>query len=125
MLRPLYLDERGEVQRPLLWVLTVILLAYVGFKVVPTYFSYFMMKTEVRSEAKSAHFNDNLEIRENLLKKAREWSIPIQDRDIVISRWTREIEIKFSYSVDINFLDYYETTLYFDIQTKKPLMQEH
>lgn len=111
-----HLNERGDGRvRLYFWIAFGLLALYVGYKIVPTYVGYKMMQKEVETEASLAHHYTDGEMKKHIMEKANSWNIPITHKDIDINRRRETIAIGISYSIDFNFFDQYERTIYYDI----------
>jgi hypothetical protein len=117
-----FLDNRGAIGlRGIFWIVFLCLALYSGYKIGLPYFSYKMMYYEVRSEAENARLYNDEEIRNRILKKAEDWSVPLKSRDLRIDRRARFIDISLDYSVTITFFQRYNRTFYYDISVREPL----
>lgn len=117
-------NQRGGAGvKVIFWILILSFAGYSGYKLIPPYFNYKMMKYEVRSEAENAHVYTDEEIRDRLLDKAKNWSVPMASLDITIHRRTRFIDISLGYSVTVTFFQRYKRKLDYDISVREPLKQ--
>ncbi|GMR04378.1 MAG: hypothetical protein BMS9Abin23_0275 [Thermodesulfobacteriota bacterium] len=125
MLKNRYLLNRdGAVSlKVLIWLAVLFFAVYAGYKFLRPSFSYYMLRTDVEEEAKLAHMYTDESLRERILVKAKAWSVPISSEDIEIIRGSRNIIIRISYSQTMIFFGRYSKTLYFTIETIKPLKE--
>ena len=76
--------------------------------VAPPYFANYQFKDDVVQEARFANVSNppktDEDIRNNLMKKAKEYDIPIKSDQIQISRQGSDILISIPYAVDVKFL---------------------
>lgn len=121
----LYLfDQRGAITlKGLFWVVVIVVAVYGGYKLVPPSVSYYMLKTEVEEEAKIAHRYSDAALAGRIINKARTWDIPIERRDIVISRGFRDLTIDVAYSVEIRFVGGYTRTNEYYIHVSEPIKE--
>ncbi len=120
----IFLNRGGFISRKaLFWLLFLGAALYLGVKLVPPVVSHYMLKYEVESEAKNAHFYKDETLRNRIFEKAMSWSVPIKRDDIKITRWTREIEISINYARTIVFLNRYKKTFVYNIRVVKPLKE--
>jgi hypothetical protein len=115
-------DKHGNISiSALIWLILIIASLYLGIKFVPPYFNYYMFKIEVEAEAGTAYLHHDQDVIKHIMEKVRRSELPIEEKDIILERREREVEISVSYQVDINFLSQYNKTLYFNIRTIKPI----
>ncbi len=113
----------GSAFKVFFWIVLLLLIGYAGHKLVPPFFSYQMMKYEVRSEAKVANLYTNDEIKSRLMKKAASWNVPIEWHDIKVERRLRRIDISFEYDVTVEFYQDYKRTFHYNISARAPLKE--
>ncbi len=87
-------------------VLAGVVLFLIG--VVPPYFANYQFKDDVVQEARFANVSNppksDEDIRNNLMRKATEYGIPIKSEMIQINRQGSDILISIPYTVDVKFL---------------------
>lgn len=119
-----HFNEDGFITaRALFWLIVFVAAAYGGYKFVPPYFSYYMMKNEVGNEAKVAHMYTDERVAQRIMEKAETWSVPLDIRDIEILREQYDINIRVRYTVVVNLAGRYKKYLHFDIQVRRPLKE--
>lgn len=117
-------NDRGSINiKVLFWVVIFALAIYAGYKVVPPYVSYFMLRTEVRDEAKIAHMYTDGEVASRIIEKARTWSVPIERHEIKITRWRDNIEIRIDYTVPVIFFNRYSKKFNYHIDVNAQLKE--
>lgn len=122
--RPL-LNESGAVtSSTMIWLFIITVIIYVGYMVLPPYFSYYMLKTEVREEAQLAHKFSDESLVDNISSKAYLWNVPILFDDIIVARGTESIDINIDYSEVVDFLPGYTKVLYFHIAVSEPIKDD-
>jgi hypothetical protein len=76
--------------------------------IAPPYFSNYQFKDDVLQEARFANVSippkSDEDIRNNLLRKAKEYDIPLKAEQIQISRSGSDVLISAPYSVNVKFL---------------------
>jgi hypothetical protein len=97
--------------------------AFVGYKIIPPYFSNYEFEDSIKNEALQSTYSTRTEedIREAILKQARNYDIPLTAKQVHISRsgsyGSGSLAIEADYSVDLD-LPGYSTTLDFHPSTK-------
>ncbi len=126
---------RGSKRRPLLnqtgaitlstkiWLFFITLFIYAGYIVVPPYFAYYMLKTEVEEEAELADKLSDATMAANILKKAVVWEVPIRIEDIVISRGLETIDIRLDYSTQVEPVPGYVKVITFHISVTEQVKE--
>jgi hypothetical protein len=96
-------DERGEGRLGTLFALTLlVVMIYLGFKVVPVMINSYAFKDFIEEEARFASVRrDDDEIRTRVYNKARELELPVSKEMIHTERTNARFDINVSYSVPI------------------------
>lgn len=98
-------------------------MAILGIKIVPVYFSNFQFEDAIKNEALQSTYGTRSEedIRDSIIKRAREYDIPLTAKQVHVSRTgsygTGTISIEADYSVPVS-LPGYSTTLDFHPSSK-------
>jgi len=111
--------------KALVWILVLSTVLYTGYKLIIPYFSYYMLKTDVKEEIKLSYMYTDASLRRRIAKKAAIWSIPITADDVQISKNFRNITIKLSYSETIIFLGRYKKDFVFKINESGPMKERN
>lgn len=91
---PVRLDERGRSNRGCLLTLLVLgVIGYYGSGAAQSYFRYWRLKDEMRSQARLGPTLDDPVIRRRLVTKAQELELPTEATRFVIRRLARPREI--------------------------------
>lgn len=123
-MRGLLSDNRGEVTlKTLFWVLLLVAAAYLGVKLIPHTFNYYMMKTEVEDEAKNAHMYTDEAVRRHIMEKAVLWELPVDEDDIIVDRGIDDIYIEVNYQINIGFPGGYTRVLTYNINVEEDLKE--
>ncbi len=92
----------------LLGLAIVVALVLFVIAVAPPYFANYQFKDDIVQEARFANVSyppkTDEDIRANLMRKAREYEIPIKPEQIQITRGSGDILISIPYTVDVKFL---------------------
>ncbi|MBE9529411.1 MAG: hypothetical protein IME99_09255 [Proteobacteria bacterium] len=122
--RPL-LNESGAVtSSTMIWLFFITVIIYVAYMVLPPYFSYYMLKTEVKEEAQLAHKFTDSALVDNISSKAYLWNVPITLDDIIVTRGGESISINIDYAEQVDFLFSYTKIFYFEIAVNEPLKDD-
>jgi hypothetical protein len=107
--------ERGAGHlKAIVFSLILVMLVYVGFKVIPLLINNYEFQDGLQDIARAASVNNQApdKIRASVLKEAQQDDVPIQDGDIKIGGTSKRIDIKVDYSVTAD-LGAYQWTLNF------------
>ena len=102
----------------IIWLVLIVAVAYIGYKLIPMYYRHEMMSYDVEGQIKVADKYDEDEIKDTLLEKAKEWSMPITFNNIVVDRRESNIIITINYHVDIVFLSKFTHRFFFRIRER-------
>ncbi len=117
-----YKKNDGRISpKALVWILVLFSVLYSGYKLSYPYFSYYMIRTDVKEEVKLSYMYTDKSLRKRIAKKALTWSIPVTAEDVVISRDFDRITISMNYSETITFFGRYKKTLVFKISESGPI----
>jgi predicted membrane protein len=96
--------ERGEGQLGCLFGLIILAIAvFVAYKMIPVKVKAAELRQEVVDEAKAAGTHNDERIRANILAKAQENKLPVNEEDIQIVRAHSEITVDVVYTIPIEF----------------------
>ena len=81
---------------------------YYGYLLIPPYFNNYQLQDYIESEARLNTYTTKPEqdIREGVLKQARNLEIPLRTEDIVVQRGSGELQISCTYSVHVDLPGY-------------------
>jgi len=102
----------------ILGILVLVAIAFVGIKIIPPYFSNYEFEDAIKTEALQGTYSSRSEddIREAILRRAREYDIPVTAKQIRVSRTgsngAGSLWIEADYTVPLD-LPGYSTTLQF------------
>lgn len=107
--------------RALFWLAFLAAGIYGAYMYGPPYVGYYMLKTEVEGEAKTAHMYSDEQLASRITKKAAAWSIPLDDEKLEILRGVEDIRINVYYTVDVNHFNTYHHVIPYGIEVQEPL----
>lgn len=107
------------------WIFIIGSLSYGASKTFLPAFSYYMVKLDAKNESKMAHMYNDETIKKRILVKAHEWSVPVNDEDVLISRGNEEItvEVKYTQVISLDFVDGYDWVIPVDIIAISPIRE--
>ncbi|MDP9267388.1 MAG: DUF4845 domain-containing protein [Acidobacteriota bacterium] len=105
--------------KSLIGIFVVVAAFYVAFKLMPPYYNQIQFQDAIESEARNAGYNMRGEddIRNALMKKARENDIPITPEMIKVQKVGNDVTVNVDYSVHVD-LPLYPLDLKFHAGTK-------
>lgn len=104
--------------KKLFTLLIIALIVYGGFVFVPPFYHYYAFKSDVKEFARIGRAIPPQELMENIMKKATDYNIPINEDDVVITRdHNNEVNIQVGWQERVNFLNIYERRFDFFIDT--------
>lgn len=99
--------ERGEGQFGCLVGLVILLIAgLIAYRMIPIKVKAAELRDTVVDEAKSAGQHNDKEITQAILHKAEQLELPVEQKNIDISRRAATITIDVTYTVPVNFPGY-------------------
>lgn len=113
--RPMRVPERGAGRlKAILWTFVLVILVYVGFKVIPILVNEYQFQDGIQTIARFASANrENIElIRKDVVNEAFREDIPIRPEDIHIEAINGNVKISTDYSITVD-LKVYQWTLDF------------
>lgn len=117
--------EAGYINiRALFWLLFLSASLYGAYKFVPPYAGFYMLKTEIEEEARTAHMYSDAALASRITVKAASWSIPLGPENLAISRGMEHLTITVDYTVDLVFFGRYTREIDYHIEVKEPLKEK-
>lgn len=99
--------QSGEGQLGCIISLVLLLaVAFVAFKMVPVKVKAAEFRQELVDEAKSGSLRNDKQIRSNLMNRASELGLPLQEQNLKITRSVSNITIEAKYIVPVEFPGY-------------------
>ena len=82
--------------------------SYCGYLVIPPYFNNYQLQDYIESEARLNTYSTKPEqdIRDGVVKKARELDIPLPPENILVQRGAGELQISCTYTVHVDLPGY-------------------
>lgn len=105
--------------KKLFTLLIIALIVYAGFVFVPPFYRYYAFKSDVKEFARIGRALPPQELMEKIMEKARDYNIPIDEDDVVVTRDPNEVNIQVGWQERANFLNIYERRFDFFIDTSK------
>ena len=104
--------------KAILAVVVVVAMFIAAFRVVPPYFNNYQLQDEIESIARLNTYSNKSEdeIRDMVLKKAKEYEVPVTAEQVKVNRTGQEIAISAKYMVHVN-LPGYPLDLHFNPHT--------
>jgi hypothetical protein len=106
--------------KALMGLLVVVLAGYAAFLFIPPYFNYYQFTDDVNTMAKFAAVNrqDEEQMRTDLMKKVREYDLPVKPEQIKIVRTEKGANITVDYQVVVDVAGQKQVPLDFHVQSK-------
>ena len=115
-------SERGFITTTsLIWLIALASVIYGGYKFLPPYAAYYMIKTDIEQEAKNAHMYTDDALARRIITKGLTWDVPVTAKNLKIERGYTTISIELNYEVTLNFFDRYSKTLKFRAYSEEHL----
>lgn len=94
--------------KALIWITIIILLVYLGIKIVPPFVNYYDLRDHMEQTATFAAVGNQTEqqIREDICRKIRDLELPARCEDLQVVRGNRRVQISLHYVVEVPFLGY-------------------
>lgn len=102
--------------KKLFTIVVIALIVYAAFIFTQPYYHYYAFRSDLKEFAKIGSAIPPRELMDRIMDKARDYNIPIDERDVAITR-NHEINIEVSWQKNVNFLNIYERTFDFHIYT--------
>ncbi len=117
-------DKSGYITfKALFWVFVLASVLYAGYKFVPPWAAFYMLKTEVEDEAKNAHMYSDETLARRILMKSETWGVPIDRDNLEIVRGREFINISVHYTVTMDFFGRYKKVQNFNIEVDERLKE--
>lgn len=94
--------------KAIIGVALVVGATYCGYLLFPPYFNNYQLQDYIESEARINTYTNKTEqdIKEGLIKQARNLDIPLQPESIIVQRGAGELQISCSYTVHVDLPGY-------------------
>jgi hypothetical protein len=99
--------QRGEGRAGcVFWVVILIIVAMIGFKVVPVKFASAKFYDYMYEQAKYAQKTRPEDLKKLIMRKAFELNLPVDPKYVEVKKWGGRIKIEAHYTVDVEFQGY-------------------
>lgn len=107
--------------KALLGLLVVVIAGYLAYAFMPPYFAKYQFGDDVASIARFSGPSTKTEedIREEVMKKAKENDIPVKPEQVQVSRDGQSVRIRAHYTYVVNLVGGKQVPLEFDVQSDK------
>jgi Domain of unknown function (DUF4845) len=114
-LKARHAEQGGAGLKAVLSIVVLVILVYVGFKVVPPYMDEYQLHDKMVTEARFATVNRRTdeELRDIIFKEIQDLEIPAKREDIAIENTRRSVKISVEYTVPVDLI-FYRTELHFN-----------
>jgi adenine-specific DNA methylase len=110
-------NEKGYIK--LIFVTVVIVfLAYLGIKFGMPYYRYSAFKSDIKEFARVS-VGDLNRTKADIIERARDLKIPIEEKDLIIDKKDNMVRVKTSWSETVDVMGLYQKTLDFDIDVEE------
>jgi hypothetical protein len=94
--------------RALLGILAIVVMVYVGWKLIPPYFHAYQFEDAVAEEARLGTYSTKTEsdIRAIVAKRAADLDLPIEPEQVVVNRGSYSVDITVDYTVHVDLPGY-------------------
>jgi hypothetical protein len=110
-------NEKGFVK----FVFVVLLLAlsiYVGYQFGMPYYRYSAFKTDVKELARIS-VGEAEKTKAQIVERAKELNIPIEEKEIMVSKTEKTVRVKTSWTETVDILGYYQKQLHFTVNVEE------
>jgi len=113
-----HLRSRDGFIKPLLTIVILLLAGYVGIEFGIPYYRYSAFKSEAKEIARLELGNVE-KTRAQLYNAAQEIKIPIEEKDIIVTRKMNTVRVQTSWSTMVDIFGFYQKTLHFKIDVEE------
>lgn len=105
-------------KKAIFWLVILALLVYSGFQFGMPYYRYTAFKTDVKEIARIS-LGEVEKTRAQIFLRAQELNIPIEEKEIVVTRTDTLVRVKVSWSESVNLFGIYQKTLNFTVNIQE------
>jgi len=109
-----HLRSRDGFIKPLLTIAILAAVVYGGYLFGMPYYRYEAFKSEVKATMK-IEIGDAEKMRTRIYEVAQDFKIPLEEKDIIVSKKERSLRVQIAWSVDVDVFGLYHRTLHFEI----------
>lgn len=110
-------NEKGYVKLILITAL-IVFSFYLGIKFGVPYYKYSAFKSDVKEIARIS-IGDPNKTKTDILQRAHELKIPIEENDLEIHKKENTVQVKTSWSETVDVMGLYQKTLDFDVDVEE------
>ncbi|MBI5026059.1 MAG: hypothetical protein HZC12_04865 [Nitrospirae bacterium] len=105
--------------KKLLCLFVFIAIVYSGFQIGKPYYHYRAFKSDLEDLAKVEIGTSPEALQQKIIDVAEEYSVPLKEKDIALSKRGKGYVINVSWEEEINILDIYRKTVDFSVNTSQ------
>lgn len=105
-------------KKAIFWLVILALLVYSGFQFGIPYYRYTAFKTDAKEIARIS-LGEVEKTRAQIFLRAQELNIPIEEKEIVVTRTDKLVRVKVSWSESVNLFGIYQKTLNFTVNIQE------
>ena len=100
------------------WLVILALFVYSGFQFGMPYYRYTAFKTDAKEIARTS-LGETEKTRAQIFQRAQELNIPIEEKDLVVTKTDKLVQVKTSWSETVDLFGLYQHTLHFTLNIKE------
>jgi hypothetical protein len=105
-------------KKAIFWLVILALLVYSGFQFGIPYYRYTAFKTDAKAIARIS-LGEVEKTRAQIFLRAQELNIPIEEKEIMVTRTDKLVRVKASWSESVNLFGIYQKTLNFTVNIQE------
>ncbi len=105
-------------KKAIFWLVILALLVYSGFQFGIPYYRYTAFKTDAKEIARIS-LGEVEKTRAQIFMRAQELNIPIEEKEIMVTRTDKLVRVKVSWSESVNLFGIYQKTLNFTVNVQE------
>jgi uncharacterized protein (DUF608 family) len=105
-------------KKAIFWLVILALLVYSGFQFGIPYYRYTAFKTDAKEIARIS-LGEVEKTRAQIFLRAQELNIPIEEKEIMVTRTDKLVRVKTSWSESVNLFGIYQKTLNFTVNIQE------
>ncbi len=99
-------NNKGSITfKTLIFLAFVCVVGYIGYKMVPPFFTNMMFKSGINDEIKTAYMFDDNTLAGRIVDVGNNWGLNIDKDNVEINRSDGNISISVKYHVTVNFIN--------------------
>lgn len=105
-------------KKAIFWLVILALLVYSGFQFGMPYYRYTALKTDAKEIARIS-LGEVEKTRAQIFLRAQELNVPIEEKEIMVTRTDKLVRVKTSWSESVNLFGIYQKTLNFTVNIQE------